>query len=144
MGVVKAWSKRVGINDSRNGYLTSYAIVIMLIYYRLRRGRTEWCAPLSIRLRDCERLPSPMGVVPDDISQLQSEVGSVLGGFWHFYACEFEWDHEVVSINEAPDGGCWAISLEKSALGWDRPPAKDRQKELGRYNFACIADPYEL
>lgn len=142
---LKAWSKQVGITDSRNGYLTSYAVVILLIYFCLRRGCVKWCAPLSIRIQDCERLPPSIGVVSKDSSELRQEVGLLLGGFWQFYACEFDWDHEVVSINEGPDGASgWVGRLRKSGVGWDHAPAKEHQKQLGRYNIFCIADPYEL
>merc|ERR1712066_275204 len=48
------------------------------------------------------------------------------------------------SINEKAKGSDWVGLIHKSAIGWDRAPPKDKQKQLGRHNCACIADPYEL
>ncbi|ESL05725.1 hypothetical protein TRSC58_06614 [Trypanosoma rangeli SC58] len=47
---LKRWSKQCGINNAQKGYLTSYAVMILWVYYLLQRGLVRHVDPACIPL----------------------------------------------------------------------------------------------
>ncbi|XP_048583969.1 poly(A) RNA polymerase GLD2 [Nematostella vectensis] len=110
--IVKKWAKKHQINDAKDGTLSSYALSLMVINY-LQCG----CAPpvlpslqkkhqdLFSQHRDVTKL-----LEEDTASVLQKRrsfmprnnqsVGSLLVGFFQYYANTVNWDKEVLSVQE--------------------------------------------
>eukprot|EP00759_Apiculatamorpha_spiralis_P032146 PhF_6_TR33688/c0_g2_i1/m.49377/K14079/PAPD4, GLD2; poly(A) RNA polymerase GLD2 len=131
--VIKKWAKNTGFSDSRNGYLTPYATVILWIFYLLEKGFiTQYVQP-----RDIESIPPgsesmrglyhPLANEQDthDVT-LQGHLGVLIHGFFRYYSTEFNWRKRVVSLNHK--GGS-----TKERIGW----AYQASSSL------CIEDPYE-
>lgn len=134
---VKAWSKRTHMNLSASGFLTSYGFNILVIYFLLVRQRVQF---VPIHSMDCATLPMlPVGsplVPPDEV-----EFGALLEDFCRYYAKEFDYDKEVITLSRAPG------TSTRDMLGWTKE-AEDRLAERGsegeRVSYrCCIEDPYE-
>ncbi|CCW65841.1 unnamed protein product [Phytomonas sp. EM1] len=158
--VLKDWSKTSGVNNSVNGYLTSYAINIMWIYFLVQKGVVAYVDPI-------EDIPESLRCYREELAKgpryrpmldpawsaaeraaLEREAGRLLMEFFLFYAHEFDWANHVVSLNRK------GITT-KRMLGWDSeaiaplsptaaPPSGGARRggNLTRYSF-CIEDPYE-
>ncbi|CBZ24958.1 RET1 [Leishmania mexicana MHOM/GT/2001/U1103] len=119
--VLKDWSKTSGVNNSVNGYLTSYAINIMWIYYLVHRGVIPYVCPArdipaSLR-RNVDADPQYAAMVdpawtPEERAAMEAQAGELLLGFFYYYAFEFDWANHVVSLNRPG-------VTTKAALGWD-------------------------
>ncbi|KAG5483342.1 hypothetical protein LSCM1_04889 [Leishmania martiniquensis] len=119
--VLKDWSKTSGVNNSVNGYLTSYAINIMWIYYLVHRGVIPYVCPardIPASLRhNVDADPQYAAMVdpawtPEERAAMESQAGELLLGFFYYYAFEFDWANHVVSLNRPG-------VTTKAALGWD-------------------------
>ncbi|KAG5483769.1 hypothetical protein LSCM4_04922 [Leishmania orientalis] len=119
--VLKDWSKTSGVNNSVNGYLTSYAINIMWIYYLVHRGVVPYVCPardIPASLRhNVDADPQYAAMVdpswtPEERAAMESQAGELLLGFFYYYAFEFDWANHVVSLNRPG-------VTTKAALGWD-------------------------
>lgn len=145
--VLKDWSKNCGINDSMHGYLTSYAINILWIYFLVQQGLVPFKDPKSIphSVRDVEPEPTYVPLIPSDIAaspesaaKLYENMGRLLVAFFAFYTFVFDWDRHVVSLNRPG-------TTTKHQIGWDEANettlAGGRGKNT-RYDL-CIEDPYE-
>ncbi|KEG07578.1 putative RNA editing 3 terminal uridylyl transferase 1 [Trypanosoma grayi] len=160
--VLKDWSKTSGVNNSVNGYFTSYAINIMWIYYLIQKKHAPYVDPLDIPVSlvdytDLDPTYTPMidpALTPAELDTLYKEAGEMLVGFFYFYSFEFDWEHHVVSLNRP------GITTKKM-LGWHVedvvPPMSSTVGSGGggggnssggakrhptRYEL-CIEDPYE-
>eukprot|EP01063_Lacrimia_lanifica_P012827 TRINITY_DN19539_c0_g1_i1.p1 TRINITY_DN19539_c0_g1~~TRINITY_DN19539_c0_g1_i1.p1 ORF type:complete len:794 (+),score=181.32 TRINITY_DN19539_c0_g1_i1:34-2415(+) len=135
--VAKLWSKRVGINNPRYGYLSSYSITLMFIHYAVQKGLVEWADPMSF-LTEIQPHPPPLKEF-HSTSELHHRVGGIVCGFFQYFALEFDWEHCAVSINRAH-------ATTKLELGWDFDdvePHVSRANSIQNYHLA-IEDPYEL
>ncbi|KAI5685188.1 Cid1 family poly A polymerase [Leishmania braziliensis] len=119
--VLKDWSKTSGVNNSVNGYLTSYAINIMWIYYLVHRGVIPYVCPardIPASLRhNVDPDPQYAAMVdpawtPEERAAMEAQAGELLLGFFYYYAFEFDWANHVVSLNRPG-------VTTKAALGWD-------------------------
>ncbi|KAG5509430.1 hypothetical protein JKF63_06740 [Porcisia hertigi] len=119
--VLKDWSKTSGVNNSVNGYLTSYAINIMWIYYLVHRGIIPYVCPardIPASLRcNVDADPQYAAMVdpawtPEERAAMEAQAGELLLGFFYYYAFEFDWVNHVVSLNRPG-------VTTKAALGWD-------------------------
>eukprot|EP00756_Hemistasia_phaeocysticola_P058196 Hpha_TRINITY_DN34822_c0_g1::TRINITY_DN34822_c0_g1_i1::g.167826::m.167826 len=138
---VKMWSKEEGTNNSRDGFLSSYAFVITLIYYLLLRRQLEWIDPELLTMGNISPLPKPHRSLPERHEGCWEWVGQALQGYFRFYAAEFDWEENVVTLNFDPAKEAWA----KKEAGWDVEqlaplPGEKRPHFCG----ICIADPYEF
>nr|CCD13968.1 unnamed protein product [Trypanosoma congolense IL3000] len=154
--VLKDWSKTSGVNNSVNGYFTSYAINIMWIYYLVQKNYVAYVDPLEIPeslvgYTDFDPIYTPMidpQVTNAELEELYKEAGSMLVGFFYFYSFEFDWEHHVVSLNRP------GVTTKKM-LGWHvedvvaaNSPSPGGGSTAGtrrqptRYEL-CIEDPYE-
>lgn len=139
---LKDWSKTSGVNNSHAGYITSYAINILWIYFLVQRGHVQYIDPLDIPASlthnteyDPPYIPMEDKSLADDAKKkLHVTMGEYLVDFFRFYSCEFNWKEHVVSLNRKD-------ITTKAQLGWDHEDVQVGKKHT-RYEF-CIEDPYE-
>lgn len=145
---IKKWSKACGINNSRAGYLTSYAMSVLWVYYLLRCGEARFVDPNSIpefpdpdaSQESVQYLPLwPESSESEEARQIQ-RLGSLVQGFFRFFAEDFDWTHDVVSICEDCSNGTNVVSLD--SLGW-KPRTDCCQLRDRLYCIICIQDVYE-
>ncbi|KNH05912.1 RNA editing 3' terminal uridylyl transferase, partial [Perkinsela sp. CCAP 1560/4] len=101
--VLKEWSKLWGLNNSFMGFLTSYAINIMWIFFLVKRDVIPYASPYDTpeNPREALREPTYVPILPQSAgsSEVQIKMGSLLADFFKFYATEFDWEKNVVSLN---------------------------------------------
>jgi hypothetical protein len=119
--VLKDWSKSSGVNNSVNGYLTSYAINIMWIYYLVHHHYIPYVSPtedIPASLRgNVSGDPEYAAMVDpawtaEQRAAMETQAGELLLGFFYYYAFDFDWEHHVVSLNRPG-------VTTKASLGWD-------------------------
>jgi len=146
--IVKFWAKRRNINSAYHGTLSSYAYVILVIFYlqivgvvpNLQKIRGPNTTQQEVdRCIDGHNvyfwkdLSALNGYGPNAIKKRNSQsVGELLRGFFHFLSEEFRYRDNVVSIREATE-------LSKVDKDW----TKDKTTRKDRY-FFCIEDPFEI
>ncbi|XP_047446772.1 poly(A) RNA polymerase GLD2 [Mugil cephalus] len=128
--VVKKWARHNQINDASKGTLSSYTLVLMVLHYlqtlhepvlpSLQRDYPECFSPLM----DIDMVPEGPKHIPPYISRNRSSLGELFLGFLRYYATEFRWDKQVISVREAK-------ALPKTnSLEW-------------RNKFICVEEPFE-
>uniref|UniRef100_A0AAQ5Y906 polynucleotide adenylyltransferase n=1 Tax=Amphiprion ocellaris TaxID=80972 RepID=A0AAQ5Y906_AMPOC len=105
--VIKKWARHNQINDASKGTLSSYTLVLMVLHYlqtlkdpvlpSLQRDYPECFNPFV----DIDMVPEGPKRVPPYVSRNQSSLGELLVGFLRYYATEFRWDKQVISVREA-------------------------------------------
>jgi hypothetical protein len=144
--ILKDWSKSSGVNNSINGFLTSYAVNILWIYFLFQKGHVPYVNPTSIpaslsrsgQSKDPEYVPLiPPSIAVDEAArrQLHEDMGRLLFEFFAYYVFEFDWEKNVVSLNRPG-------VTSKSELGWTEDDEVRLSKRNTRYAM-CIEDPYE-
>lgn len=128
--VVKKWARHNQINDASKGTLSSYTLVLMVLHYlqtrnepvlpSLQRDYPECFNPLL----DINAVPEGPKHIPPYISRNQSSLGELLLGFLKYYATDFRWDKQVISVREA------------------RTLPKNNSKEW-RNKYICVEEPFE-
>ncbi|XP_065327922.1 poly(A) RNA polymerase GLD2 isoform X2 [Pelmatolapia mariae] len=128
--VVKKWARYNNINDASKGTLSSYTLVLMVLHYlqtlsepvlpSLQRDYPESFNPLM----NLDMVPEGPKHIPPYISRNQSSLGELLLGFLKYYATEFSWDKQVISVREA------------------RAFPKNNSKEWNN-KFICVEEPFE-
>uniref|UniRef100_A0A8C3IYW6 polynucleotide adenylyltransferase n=1 Tax=Chrysemys picta bellii TaxID=8478 RepID=A0A8C3IYW6_CHRPI len=128
--VVKKWASFHDINDASRGTLSSYSLVLMVLHYlqtlpepilpSLQKNYPESFNP-TMQLHLVHQAPR---TVPPYLSKNGSTLGDLLVGFFKYYATEFDWSHQMISIREAraiprPDGIEW------------------------RNKFICVEEPFD-
>ncbi|NXV36288.1 GLD2 polymerase, partial [Rissa tridactyla] len=116
--VVKKWASFRDINDASRGTLNSYSLVLMVLHYlqtlpepilpSLQKNYPESFDP-AMQLHLVHRAPR---TIPPYHSKNGSSLGDLLIGFFKYYATEFDWSHQMISVREAraiprPDGTEW-------------------------------------
>ncbi|NWH82277.1 GLD2 polymerase, partial [Piaya cayana] len=116
--VVKKWASFHGINDASRGTLNSYSLVLMVLHYlqtlpepilpSLQKNYPESFDP-TMQLHLVHQVPR---TIPPYLSKNGSSLGDLLIGFFKYYATEFDWSHQMISVREAkaiprPDGIEW-------------------------------------
>ncbi|NXF08769.1 GLD2 polymerase, partial [Smithornis capensis] len=116
--VVKKWASFHEINDASRGTLNSYSLVLMVLHYlqtlpepilpSLQKNYPE-CFDPTMQLHLVHQTPR---TIPPYISKNGSSLGDLLIGFFKYYATEFDWSHQMISVREAkaiprPDGIEW-------------------------------------
>ena len=142
---LKHWSKASGINNSKKGYLTSYAVNVMWIHYLIQTRRVSFVDPQSVTSSlDGKGELSYIPMVPswdmnqvDEKNSFMTELGSLVKGFFAYYALAFNWQEEVITISR--EG-----VTKKSSLRWvEENEVKSAVfRERVWYRF-CIEDPFE-
>ncbi|XP_053909862.1 poly(A) RNA polymerase GLD2 isoform X2 [Cuculus canorus] len=128
--VVKKWASFHGINDASRGTLSSYSLVLMVLHYlqtlpepilpSLQKNYPESFDP-TMQLHLVHQAPR---TIPPYLSKNGSSLGDLLIGFFKYYATEFDWSHQMISVREAkaiprPDGTEW------------------------RNKFICVEEPFD-
>ncbi|GET88035.1 hypothetical protein, conserved [Leishmania tarentolae] len=146
---LKTWSKACGVNNSRVGFLTSYAFSVLWIYFLLRHSEIEYVNP-----EDIPALPNPteqMEVpyiplwpkVADAKADAQrtERLGRLLRGFFYFYGEVFDWERHVVTIRQPCDSA--ANIRTKKDLGWEKSDTLSLILRDRCYHIFSIEDVYE-
>ncbi|XP_064296006.1 poly(A) RNA polymerase GLD2-like isoform X1 [Phalacrocorax carbo] len=128
--VVKKWASYRDINDASCGTLSSYTLVLMVLHYlqtlpepilpSLQKNYPE-CFNPTMQLHLVHQAPC---IIPRYPSKNGSSLGDLLIGFFKYYATEFDWSHQMISVREAkavprPDGIEW------------------------RNKFICVEEPFD-
>ncbi|XP_023679027.1 poly(A) RNA polymerase GLD2 [Paramormyrops kingsleyae] len=128
--VIKKWAQHHGINDASRGTLSSYTLVLMVLHYLqtlsepvipcLQKDYPECFNPsMEIHL-----VPEGPKDIPPFKSKNQSALGTLFLGFLKYFATEFKWDRQMISVREAE-------ALPKpSCREW-----KDK--------FICVEEPFD-
>ncbi|TIA74594.1 hypothetical protein E3P91_00882 [Wallemia ichthyophaga] len=149
---IKVWSKRRKINSAYRGTLSSYGFTLLVIFF-LTHVKQPPVLP------NLQRIPPIRPVSPesasydgrniyffDDVALLRQEwssantqsVGELLWEFFRFYAKDFNYTHDVISIRT--QGGI----LSKDAKGWVQDLEVDGASEFARdRNRLSIEDPFD-
>ncbi|NXF19610.1 GLD2 polymerase, partial [Rhodinocichla rosea] len=116
--VIKKWASFHEINDASRGTLSSYSLVLMVLHYlqtlpepilpSLQKNYPE-CFDPTMQLHFVHQAPC---TIPPYVSKNGSSLGDLLIGFFKYYATEFDWCHQMISVREAkaiarPDGIEW-------------------------------------
>uniref|UniRef100_F6RTE3 Poly(A) RNA polymerase GLD2 n=1 Tax=Equus caballus TaxID=9796 RepID=F6RTE3_HORSE len=116
--VIKKWASHHEINDASRGTLSSYSLVLMVLHYlqtlpepilpSIQKIYPESFSP-AIQLHLVHQAPCN---VPPYLSKNESSLGDLLLGFLKYYATEFDWNSQMISVREAkavprPDGIEW-------------------------------------
>ncbi|XP_014165056.1 poly(A) RNA polymerase GLD2 isoform X1 [Geospiza fortis] len=128
--VIKKWASFHDINDASRGTLSSYSLVLMVLHYlqtlpepilpSLQKNYPE-CFDPTMQLNFVHQAPC---TIPPYVSKNGSSLGDLLIGFFKYYATEFDWSHQMISVREAkaiarPDGIEW------------------------RNKFICVEEPFD-
>ncbi|RPB17583.1 PAP/OAS1 substrate-binding domain-containing protein [Morchella conica CCBAS932] len=153
---IKWWAKRRHINNPYRGTLSSYGYALIVLHYlinvvkppvlpNLQTFPVPDSAPTNEIIfegdsddtfeiwfyKDIEKLPK---------SDNAMDIGELLKGFFEYYAHNFQWGREVVSIRTK--GGL----MTKQEKGWVaaviKPGRTENSEVKNRYLFA-VEDPFE-
>ncbi|NWZ67113.1 GLD2 polymerase, partial [Acrocephalus arundinaceus] len=107
--VVKKWASFHEINDASRGTLNSYSLVLMVLHYLQSKYFLHECFDPTMQLHLVHQAPC---TIPPYISKNGSSLGDLLIGFFKYYATEFDWSRQMISVREAravarPDGIEW-------------------------------------
>ncbi|NXK77401.1 GLD2 polymerase, partial [Amazona guildingii] len=128
--VIKKWASFHDINDASRGTLSSYSLVLMVLHYlqtlpepvlpSLQKNYPESFDP-TVQLH---HIHEAARAIPPYSSKNGSSLGELLIGFFKYYATEFDWSNQMISVREAkailrPDDSEW------------------------RNRFICIEEPFD-
>jgi DNA polymerase sigma len=163
--VVKYWASMREINQPYHGTLSSYSYVLLTINYLQTLPN-----PVLPVLQDARQFPNatmkstivdgldannyecsyfdnvstnPQGKEPKFITSNTDSVGELLAGFFRYYAFEFNFGRDVVTIRFTPD------SAREQHKEGDVSSRYITKEEKGWTNYAevrnamCIEDPFE-
>ena len=138
---VKRWAKGAGVTGAPDGRLSSYALTLMAIYYAQRRGAlpvlqgshvpAAFLEPPDVKQRCNIAFGLPAGWHPNADAEL------CFAGFVRFYATEYGWGDECVSVRTGSrlGRGCYQELLAV-------PPRKGIGAEEWKLSIR-IEDPFE-
>jgi DNA polymerase sigma len=136
---IKSWSKRTGMNGGINGFLTSYAFNIMVVYYLLQRGKVQFVPLDASDVSALPLVPTGMPIARPDAAAL----GDAAMDFLAFYRTEFDFDANVVSLSRP--GVTSRAQLEWTVEAEDRIRMQQGEEMAERVAYRlCIEDPYEV
>jgi len=128
MRAVVLWSKACGVSDGSNGLLSTYSLLLMVVFYLQCSGILP-VLPLGVGAVSGASHRAPVPPPPAATSSASLSGPEALGhqffGFFRFFACVFRWDAWVISVR------CGAPLLRsQKARSWLAYPI-------------CIEDPFE-
>ena len=130
---VKRWSKLCGFNGYPHGYLTSYAMNIMVIHYLLQQKLVTFQDPRKILLHKIPHIYDYWNNANNTEINL-SMLGELSQGFLDYYIHVFDYKNKVISLSKESE-------TTKKDLHWTMSKISDNNKV--HYDFA-IEDPYEI
>ncbi|CAN9513298.1 unnamed protein product [Ophioblennius macclurei] len=105
--VIKKWARHNQINDASKGTLSSYTLVLMVLHY-LQTLKDPVLPSLQRDFPDCfdpgldlDDVPDRSKRIPPYLSRNWSSLGELFLGFLKYYATEFRWEKQVISVREA-------------------------------------------
>jgi len=161
---VKSWASRRKVNSARDGTLSSYGWVLMVLHYLVNVAQPPVCPNLQLVRRQpdgasvviCDGYDVQFWRNEPEIQQLaakkmlthnQQTLGALLKDFFHYYAQQgyssprggFVWTQDVLSLR-SPGG-----VLSKEEKGWtaSRRTMVHGVEVRNSYLFA-VEDPFEL
>ncbi|XP_064032936.1 poly(A) RNA polymerase GLD2 isoform X2 [Pogoniulus pusillus] len=144
--IIKKWASFHEINDASRGTLNSYSLVLMVLHYlqtlpepilpSLQKNYPESFDP-AMQLHLVHRTPR---TIPPYISMNGSSLGDLLIGFLKYYATEFDWSRQMISVREAkavprPDGTEWRSKFICIEEPFDRTNTARAVHEKQKFNF---------
>ncbi len=135
--VVKHWAKKRAINEPYHGTLSSYAFLLMVINF-LQQRRPPVLPCLQALLGDSG--PQVRATVEgfelayctasaSFVKRNNESLGELLASFFRFFAHDFDWSTQVVSVRTGR-------LLSKTEKEWTKHLAKDK-------NWFALEDPFE-
>ncbi|KAK2193559.1 hypothetical protein NP493_10g07028 [Ridgeia piscesae] len=135
----KHWAKTQSINDAKNGTISSYSLVLMIIHF-LQCG----CSPpvlTSLQQEYPERFDKSKDIrllslnepLPPYSSRNTESVGELFIGFLRYYAHEFDFSNLGISIRQGCTMPRYVISQQDTQ---HNPP--------GQWKCLCIEEPFDL
>ena len=137
--VLKLWARRQKFLNARRGWISPYALTIMVVHFGIAKGISEAIDADSINAKlhiPATHLPFEQLVHTDVESSLQSD----LQEFFRYYSLDFDFDAQVVDIRHKDAltrKSEWLELPEVASLS-----EKERWHLLG-YEVLLIRDPYE-
>lgn len=130
--VLKKWGRSSGIINSIDGLLASYALTVMLVHYLVQLKIIKETEPQGIT--ELQTLKTSLDYKPlcSSNSCDLNIVGYLLGGFFEYFGCIFNYADDVVCTTNS--------SFSKADLGWKKE-SNDLRPPF--FDFA-IKDPYGL
>ncbi|KAI6225606.1 PAP/25A associated domain-containing protein [Aphelenchoides besseyi] len=137
---VKAWAKRRGINNANQSSLTSYSLVLLVIHY-LQCGVKPAILPSLQELYKSQFAPKK-DICELDISQPLKPVqgwesgrstvalGDLLVGFFRYYAFEFDFDNQAISVRRGR-------AVPRAEVVTNKSP----HNSLSQWRCICIEEP---
>ena len=135
--MIKKWGKVHGVSNSRAGFLSSYALVLMFCFYLQRAGHAKYVEHTSVhhasQLSACP--------VPQRLSQEERLVcRDLLLGFFRFYT-HFDWSKHAVTLRVAPSE---EVTSEELGFTLAKVITKLRgHKKDHSHVLMVVHDPYE-
>ncbi|KAI1729661.1 cid1 family poly A polymerase domain-containing protein [Ditylenchus destructor] len=144
VSVVKEWAKRRGINDANRSSFTSYSLVLMVIHY-LQCGI---CPPVLPSLQDLYpkffdskadvrslNVSIPLRPPKSEVwnGDNKSSLGELLLGFLQYYASNFNFDTDAISIR-------LGRKTERALVARNASP----YNHLSQWHCICIEEPFTL
>ncbi|KPI83692.1 hypothetical protein ABL78_7260 [Leptomonas seymouri] len=146
---LKKWSKACNINNSRLGFLTSYAVSVLWVYFLLRRGEVTFVNPDDVPvLPDAEKQMAisyiplwPALDNPEADAARTVRLGALMRDFFYFYGEEFDWTRQVVTIRQPCPSS--AEVRTKVDLNWLTDDVSSLRLRDRCYHILSIEDVYE-
>ncbi|KAM8866789.1 poly(A) RNA polymerase GLD2 isoform 1-T2 [Synchiropus picturatus] len=128
--VVKKWARYHQINDASQGTLSSYSLVLMVLNF-LQTRQTPVIPSLQRDHPQCfnpnmpiDGVPEAADKVPRYLSGNKACLGELFLGFLKYYATEFRWDKQVISVREA------CVFDKTDSLQW-------------KNKYICVEEPFD-
>ena len=90
------WSRAVGINNNPDGFLSSYTMMLLCIFYLVRVGVLTPLAPTTANLPPIPEYPD--SEYWEDTELCATRLGQLAVGFFGFFAVDFPSQLSVVSL----------------------------------------------
>ncbi|CAJ0927596.1 unnamed protein product, partial [Mesorhabditis belari] len=149
--IVKEWAKRKGINDANQSSFTSYSLVLMVIHY-LQCGVEPRLLPSLQRAfpkrfngnNDVRSLNVTMMLPPIENWDYNDKItlGELLIGFLDYYANQFDYDTDAISIHDG-------VKIDRRAIVSQQLPRHgSSQAAIGsgswrsQWRCICIEEPF--
>jgi len=142
--LVKHWGHRQAIIDSRNGWLSSYALTLMALEYLHVRRRVPVIPPDSIRIKIPPSAYDEWITFHED--HVPEDIQDVMRGFFEYYAHNFDFDEHIVDVTGAPlrrgPRGCSPKEEFFTQEENERLTDEEKWHRIGHGNIV-VRDPYE-
>uniref|UniRef100_A0A914ZPF1 PAP-associated domain-containing protein n=1 Tax=Parascaris univalens TaxID=6257 RepID=A0A914ZPF1_PARUN len=142
--VVKEWAKRRDMNDANRSTFTSYSLVLMVIHY-FQCGVDPPLLPSLQRLypmrfnrhSDVRKLDMsvPLNPAPSVMWPYRetNTLGELLVGFLGYYANEFDYLHDAISVRLGRKVGRAVVARQRS-----------QRNNMAQWTCVCIEEPFNL